>query len=351
MKIVTVVGARPQFIKCAVVSSEIRKAAKEILVHTGQHYDYEMSDIFFDELRLPAPDYHLEIGSGTHGWQTGQMLVKIEVILEKEKPDWLLLFGDTNSTLAGALAAAKLHVKIAHVEAGLRSFNRRMPEEINRIICDQLSSLLFCPSGTAVDNLSAEGITKGVHLVGDVMHDILKKALPSTVVNSRILSRFGLRNSPYCLATIHRAENTEDSQRLQDIIEAFNRLDEPVIFPLHPRTRKVMEENSIPVASNIRVTEPLGYIDMIRLEKSAKFILTDSGGIQKEAYWLGVPCITLRNETEWIETVEAGWNVLAGSQTDRILEAVRTFRTPHSHRPLYGDGRAAESIAKIIFHG
>lgn len=349
--IVSVVGARPQFIKSAVVSRELRKVAKEILVHTGQHYDYEMSGVFFEELRIPTPEYNLGVGSGSHGWQTGQMLMKIEAVLKKEKPDWLLLYGDTNSTLAGALAGAKLHVNVAHVEAGLRSFNRGMPEEINRVLCDRVSSLLFCPSETAVKNLAAEGISAGVHLVGDVMHDVMKRMLPVARERSSILSRLGLEESRYLLATIHRAENTDNPQRLRGIIEAFNRLKETVILPLHPRTRKETEKNGLRIASHVHVIEPLGYLDMIRLEKSAKFILTDSGGIQKEAYWLGVPCITLRNETEWIETIETGWNVLAGFQTDRILEAVRTFRTPLSHRPLYGEGKAAELIASIILHG
>jgi len=348
LKILSVVGARPQFIKSAVVSREIRKASKEILVHTGQHYDYKMSRIFFDELQIPEPDYNLEVGSGPHGWQTGQMLTKIEAVIRNEKPDWLLVYGDTNSTLAGALAAAKLHVKIAHVEAGLRSYNRLMPEEINRVLCDQISSLLFCPSTTAVKNLLAEGITKGVHLVGDVMQDILKQALPAALAKSEILSRLGLKDSEYCLATIHRAENTDNPSRLKNIIDALNDVNQDVVLPLHPRTRKEVEVNNISIRSHVHVVEPLGYLDMIRLEKSARMILTDSGGVQKEAYWLGIPCITLRDETEWTETVDAGWNVLAGYRTDRILEAVQTFRLPLTRHPLYGDGRAAESIAKII---
>jgi len=348
MKIVSVVGARPQFIKCAVVSSEVRKVAEEILVHTGQHYDRAMSDIFFDELRLPMPAYHLEVGSGSHGWQTGQMLAKIEEVLTAEKPNWLLLYGDTNSTLAGALAAAKLHVKIAHVEAGLRSFNRAMPEEINRVITDHLSSLLFCPSETAKRNLAREGIIQGVHIVGDVMLDVLTRALPVAESRSRILSTLGLTKSRFLLATIHRPENTDDEIRLANIARAFNSLDEPIIFPVHPRTRKMMEKNEVIWGPHVRLIDPVGYLDMIALERSARIILTDSGGIQKEAYWLGVPCVTLRDETEWVETIEFGWNKLIGSGTSHIIEAVHTFRSPGTRRSLYGDGNAAGHIAMIL---
>ncbi|HOG08619.1 MAG TPA: UDP-N-acetylglucosamine 2-epimerase (non-hydrolyzing) [Syntrophales bacterium] len=346
--IVSVVGARPQFIKSAVVSHELRKVATEILVHTGQHYDYEMSGVFFEELQIPTPDHNLDVGSGSHGWQTGQMLIKIEAVLEKEKPDWLLLYGDTNSTLAGALAGAKLHVNVAHVEAGLRSFNRGMPEEINRVLCDRVSSLLFCPSDTAVKNLAAEGIKAGVHLVGDVMHDVMKRMLPVARERSRILSRLGLEESRYLLATIHRAENTDNPQRLRGIIEAFNRLNETVILPLHPRTRKETEKNGLRIASHVHVIEPLGYLDMIRMEQTARIILTDSGGIQKEAYWLGVPCITLRDETEWNETAEAGWNIIAGADATRIVEAVNSLRPPATRLPLYGDGNAAGKITAIL---
>jgi len=346
--IVSVVGARPQFIKSAVVSHEIRKVATEILVHTGQHYDHEMSGVFFEELLIPAPDYSLDVGSGSHGWQTGQMLIKIEAILEKENPDWLLLYGDTNSTLAGALAGAKLRVNVAHVEAGLRSFNRGMAEEINRVLCDHVSSLLFCPSVTAVKNLAAEGISAGVHLVGDVMHDVMKRMLPRALERSRILSRLGLEESKYLLATIHRAENTDNQQRLREIVEAFNRLEQTVILPLHPRTQKEIVKNGLRIASHVHVVEPLGYLDMIRLEQSARIILTDSGGIQKEAYWLGIPCITLRDETEWVETAETGWNILTGADTSRIIEAVHACRTPATRLPLYGDGNAAGKIAAIL---
>lgn len=348
MKIVSVVGARPQFIKCAVLSRELRKVSKEILVHTGQHYDHEMSGVFFDELQLPTPDYNLDVGSGSHGWQTGQMLVKIEEVLAREKPDWLLLYGDTNSTLAGALAAAKLHVKIAHVEAGLRSFNRSMPEEINRVVCDHVSTLLFCPSATAVNNLVGEGITRGVHLVGDVMHDLLELSLPLANERSQILNQLGLKESRYLLATIHRAENTDNPQRLQNIISAFNQLTETILLPLHPRTRKEIEGNGIRIKPHIHVVEPLGYLDMIRLEKSARLILTDSGGIQKEACWLGIPCITLRDETEWVETIESGWNKLVGSDTSHIIEAVNTFSLPEKRAALYGDGHAASKITTIL---
>jgi UDP-N-acetylglucosamine 2-epimerase len=351
VKIVSVVGARPQFIKCAVVSSKLRKVAEEILVHTGQHYDHEMSGVFFDELRLPAPNYHLEVGSGSHGWQTGQMLLKIEEVLATEKPDWILLYGDTNSTLAGALAAAKLHMKVAHVESGLRSFNRIMPEEINRVVVDHLSSLLFCPSETAVNNLAREGIVRGVHVVGDVMLDVLLRALPLAEGRSRILSTLGLSKSGFLLATIHRPENVDHPARLANIARAFNSLNEIIVFPVHPRTRKMIEENAVVWSPHVRLIEPLGYLDMITLEKSARIVLTDSGGIQKEAYWLGVPCLTLRDDTEWVETIESGWNKLVGSETSQIIEAVHTFESPATRWSLYGDGSAAGHIATILTSG
>ncbi len=412
MKIATIIGARPQFIKAAAVSRAIaihnRDVSRltpnssrltEILIHTGQHYDDDMSAIFFRELEIPEPNYNLEVGSGPHGRQTGRMLAAIEEVLIDEKPDWVLIYGDTNSTLAGALAAAKLHIPIAHVEAGLRSFNRRMPEEINRIVADQLSTLLFCPSQTAVDNLAAEGIGKNeglypffsqkklgavpvfsevtaaekmgavpnfqtVALTGDVMADALQFAATKATAQSDILARLGLKPQGYLLATLHRAENTDDPDRLGVIITALSELaaQEPVILPLHPRTKKILERtlNLEPGTLNIeprtlnlerpslRFLDPVGYFDIIALEKSARMLLTDSGGMQKEAYWLKVPCITLRDETEWVETVESGWNILTGADRNRIVTAVQNFTPPKDHLPLYGGGHAAEKILSIL---
>ncbi len=489
MKICTIIGARPQFIKAAAVSRAIAKhnaltsnleprtlniehsssvelrtlniehsssvepgtlnvehrTLNEIILHTGQHYDDGMSAVFFRELEIPEPKYNLAIGSGSHGAQTGQMLAAIEKVLIDEKPDWVLIYGDTNSTLAGALAAAKLHIPIAHVEAGLRSFNRRMPEEINRVVADQLSTLLLCPSQIAVDNLAAEGIggkgdrmspiinepppalratsvgggqkesspvnleqssniedrtlniehsspvehrtlnieqATSVVITGDVMADALQFAATKAAAQSDIVERLDLKSQGYILATVHRAENTDDPKRLNNIMAALSELAErePVILPLHPRTRKILERTSNrqtlnlePRTSNIelrtlnieqsspveprtlnierpslRLLDPLGYFDIIALEGSARMLLTDSGGMQKEAYWLKVPCITLRDETEWVETVASGWNILTGAERDRIVTAVQNFKAPATHPPLYGDGQAAEKILSIL---
>ncbi len=342
LRVVSIVGARPQFIKAAVVSRALRQGHTEVLVHTGQHYDANMSAIFFDELDIPPPDVHLGVGSGPHGEQTAAMLTGIEGVLLRERPDWVLVYGDTNSTLAGALAAVKLGIPVAHVEAGLRSFNRAMPEEINRVVADHLSVLLLCPSQTAVDNLAAEGIRRGVRLVGDVMADALAVAAARAHSHSAVLTRLGIREGGYVLATVHRAENTDDPSRLGDILRALDALGEPVLFPVHPRTRKAIEALGHRPAGNVRYLEPVGYLDMVRLEQSARLILTDSGGVQKEAYWLGVPCLTLREETEWVETVQAGWNVLVGTDPVRIQHTARSLLPPAARPPLYGDGRAAE---------
>jgi UDP-GlcNAc3NAcA epimerase len=348
MKFLTVVGARPQFVKAGPVSRALRVHHEEILVHTGQHYDPNMSAVFFTELDIPQPDFNLGIGSGPHGQQTGEMLARIEAILSSESPDWMLIYGDTNSTLAGALAAAKLHVPVAHVEAGLRSYNRKMPEEINRVLADHVSSLLFCPSVTAVDNLAAEGIVAGVHLVGDVMASSLTFAAERAWNRSTVLQRLGLTAGSFLLATVHRAENTDNGDRLAGLMTAFSRMEETVVFPIHPRTRKMLEHFDIVPGSGVVLVEPLGYLDMVMLEQAARMILTDSGGIQKEAYWLGVPCVTLREETEWVETVAAGWNTLAGTSTERIIKAARLFEVPSSRPPLYQDGDAAEKIVRIL---
>jgi UDP-GlcNAc3NAcA epimerase len=349
VKIVSIVGARPQFIKAAAVSRKLRERGQEILVHTGQHYDYEMSGIFFDGLDLPRPDVNLGVGSGSHGFQTGAMLKGVEDVLLAERPEYVLIYGDTNSTLAGALAAAKLSVPVAHVEAGLRSFNRRMPEEVNRVMADHLSDLLLCPSGTAVSNLAAEGILQNVHLVGDVMLDVLNWARPLADANRpAVLDRFGLRKQAYLLATVHRSENTDEAARLWSILSAFNSVDEPVVFPVHPRVRKIICERGFRPEPHVRLIDPVGYLDMVALVGSARLVLTDSGGLQKESYWLGVPCLTLRNETEWVETVEAGWNVMVGSQSERIINAAHSFSPPDSHPALYGDGAAADKCVDLI---
>lgn len=354
MKIATVVGARPQFIKCAPVSLELRKVAAEVLIHTGQHYDGNMSRVFFQELCIPEPDYNLGVGSGPHGAQSGEMLKRIEEVLLEERPDAVLVYGDTNSTLAGALAAAKLHIPVAHVEAGLRSFNRRMPEEINRVVTDHLSSLLFCPTKTAVNNLAQEGITQGVRLVGDVMYDALLCNIQIAEETSTILKRLQLQPKAYFLATVHRAENTDDIGRLQAIVQAFAEISalHPVIWPVHPRTQQVLKVHNLLYSINhaLRLIDPASYLDMLLLEKEAKVILTDSGGVQKEAFWLGIPCVTLREETEWVETVQAGWNTLVGTDTDHIVAAAtrQAPLLPHGSQDLYGDGHSAERIIQEL---
>lgn len=351
MKIVTIVGARPQFIKAAPVSRVWRQANAEILVHTGQHYDDNMSAIFFRELDIPQPDYNLEIGSGSHGRQTGQMLMRIEEVLLSEKPAAVLVYGDTNSTLAGALAAVKLHIPVAHVEAGLRSFNRDMPEEHNRVLTDHCADLLFCPTQSAVDWLANEGVAKGVHRVGDVMYDAVLHNVEIARSSSTILAELGLEPAGYLLATIHRPYNTDIPQRLQAILAAFVDIDSPIIFPVHPRTRRYISELTIDglTGSKVKMIEPVGYLDMLALEQNARLILTDSGGVQKEAYFMGVPCVTLRPETEWVETVEAGWNLVVDADRERIVWAATGHRWPNeSPQPVFGDGRAAEKIGRIL---
>lgn len=349
MKIVTVVGARPQFIKAAALSRHLRNCHQEVLVHTGQHYDYEMSGIFFDGLDMPAPDVNLGVGSGNQGAQTGAMLEKIEQVLLKERPSWMVVYGDTNSTLGGALAAAKLHIPVAHVEAGLRSFNRRMPEETNRVITDHLSDLLFCPSQTSIKNLAAEGIVRNTHLVGDIMLDILNWAREGKAwKTSGILEKLHLKEKGFFLCTVHRSENTDDSSRLSGILAALNALEKTVVFPVHPRTRKVISEGNFALKPHVQLIEPVGYLDMVRLVAAAHIVLTDSGGLQKEAYWLGIPCVTLRDETEWVETVQAGWNKLAGAVSNQIVDAVRNFNAPTQRPDLYGDGNTAAKCSALF---
>jgi UDP-GlcNAc3NAcA epimerase len=363
MKIITIVGARPQFIKAQAVSRALTvrnsqhktHPANEILVHTGQHYDYEMSQIFFEELNIPEPNYHLEVGSADHGEMTGKMLDRIEKVLLKEKPHWVMVYGDTNSTLAGSLAAAKLQIPVAHIEAGLRSYNRKMPEEINRVVTDHISTLLFCPTDMAVTNLGKEGVTEGVFNVGDVMYDAFLSLRDLAIQKSTILHDLDLNPKAYCLSTIHRPENTDDPTRLLNIFAAFNELASPArpfVVPLHPRTRKALEAHSTFETTNnhLRIIPPVGYLDLISLELQAKLILTDSGGIQKESFFAGVPCVTVRNETEWVETVEGGWNRLAGPEPENIVRAFHDaleFQT--DGRPdFYGNGNASELILDYL---
>ena len=366
MKIVTIIGARPQFIKAAPVSRAIAEHnhLTEIIIHTGQHFDADMSDVFFIELNIPKPDYNLGINSASHGAMTGRMLEKIEEILIKEKADWVLVYGDTNSTLAGALAAVKLHIPIAHVEAGLRSFNREMPEEHNRVLTDHCADILFCPTQNAVDNLQAEGIinldnttphssrlTPHVHLVGDTMYDAVLQFSEIARRQSTILEDLKIKPKEYLLATVHRPSNTDIPENLQNIISAFLEINEPIIFPVHPRTKKILESFSpslLTPYSSLKMIPPVGYLDMLTLEQNAKAILTDSGGMQKEAYFFGVPCVTLRSETEWVETVEAGWNVVVGADGTRIVDAVRSFKTDKPRPELYGDGQTAEKIVQKL---
>jgi UDP-N-acetylglucosamine 2-epimerase len=318
-----------------------------VLVHTGQHYDTLMSDVFFRELNLPAPDVHLGVGSGLHGAQTGAMMIGLERPLMDAKPDWVVVYGDTNSTLAGALVAAKLTQKLAHVEAGLRSFNRAMPEEINRVTADHLASMLFCPSEAAIANLAAEGRTAGVYRSADTMIEALGDAAPRARRESTVLDRVGVREKEFVLATVHRAENTDDPRRLTAIVQALAQSAEPVVFPVHPRTRAALG-TSAGRLSAVRLIDPVGYLDMVRLESAARVIVTDSGGVQKEAYWLGVPCVTVRDETEWVETVEAGWNRLTGADTNAIVAALRDFRPAASRPALYADGCSADDIVSRL---
>jgi len=347
VKIASVVGARPQFIKCALISRLLRERCREVLIHTGQHYDYEMSQAFFEELDIPEPDYNLNVGSSRHGKQTGEMLEAIERVLLIEGPCRVVVYGDTNSTLAGALAAVKLHIPVAHVEAGLRSFNRRMPEEINRVLTDHISDLLFCPTDISVKNLAEEGIKRGVHKVGDVMYDLALR------YSDRLGDRAALKSydipDRYYLATIHRAENTDDHQRLGAIIEALSRLDLPVVLPIHPRTVRRLRESGLD-ASRLLVIPPVSYINMLRLIQGSTAVLTDSGGLQKEAFFLKRPCVTLRDETEWIETVESGWNRLAGASCERIIEALQQAikSSPSVEIQPYGDGSASSKIVDIL---
>ena len=351
MKIVTILGARPQFIKAGSVSREIANHSKiqEVIVHTGQHYDANMSDIFFDEMKIPKPDYFLGIGGKSHGAMTGQMIEKIEEVVLKEKPDWVMVYGDTNSTLAGAIVASKLHIKLAHIEAGLRSFNMEMPEEVNRILTDRVSNILFCPTDTAVKNLKAEGYDNlDVQIVksGDVMQD-------------GALFYRSLAQKPKCniqdkfiLCTIHRAENTDDEKRLKAIFEALNEIarEIQIILPLHPRTKKILQNLEIDT-TNLTIIDPVGYLEMVWLIDNCSLVMTDSGGLQKEAYFFEKQCITLRDETEWVELVQNGFNTLVGADKEKILDAYKNnskFKPKNLESDLYGGGKASENIIKAL---
>ena len=344
-------GPRPQFIKAAPVCRALREKHREILVHSGQHYDYGMSDVFFEQLGIPKPDHNLAVGSGSHARQTGEMMPLLEQLFDEVAPDLVLVYGDTNTTLAAGLAAAKLTIPVAHVEAGLRSFNRAMPEEINRVVVDHLSELLFCPTQASVANLAAEGITTGVFAVGDVMLDTAL-FFADSIDASPTLEKYAVAEKEFYLATVHRASNSDSREHLESIIEAFSTLDREVLWAVHPRTAKNLEsfglDTKVEDAKNIQTIPPASYIETVSLLSSAAGLLTDSGGMQKEAYFFGVPCVTLREETEWVETVELGWNQLAGSDTAAIVGAVDAMTTSGERPDVYGDGHAAVAIVSAI---
>ena len=357
MKVITVIGARPQFIKAAAVSNAFAKigGVEEILLHTGQHYDQNMSDVFFEELGIPIPKYNLGIGGGLHGAMTGAQLAGVEAILVKEKPDYVLVYGDTNSTLAGALAAVKLHIPVAHVEAGLRSFNRRMPEEINRIVTDHVADFLFAPTATAMGHLAHEGIEAArCHQIGDVMYDAAQLFAERARASSVILKKLGIEAGAFVLATIHRAENTDDLSRLTVILRSFRKIAEkiPLVWPIHPRSRKMLEQDGLKdlLGGKVLLIDPVGYLDMVMLEQSAALITTDSGGVQKEAFFYRVPCVTLRDETEWGELVESGWNRLVSPvDVDALVRtALEAIGNQGTDIAPYGDGKASERIVEIL---
>lgn len=359
MQIATVVGARPEFIQASPLlraierynREKLRRGIRHFLIHTGQHYDYQMSKVFFDELKLKKPDHHLGVGSGTPGYQTAEIIKRLETVLLQIRPDLVIVFGDTNSTVAGALAAIKLHIKVVHIEAGVRSYNRYMPEEINRLLTDQIADIHFCPSKSAVDNLAKEGIKEGVYFVGDIMYDAILHNIKN-LKKSKIIEILGLRRKKYAIATVHRAENTDIPERLVSIFRTLNEISAryiPIIVPTHPRTYKKLKEIKLKL-NNLRFIEPVSYLDMINLQKNAKLIFTDSGGMQKEAFYLKVPCITLRTETEWVETVDLGWNRLAGWKAKDIENAFQNvdYKKNHPHPHVYGNGRTAAKILSYL---
>jgi UDP-N-acetylglucosamine 2-epimerase len=347
MKIASVVGARPQFIKLAPLSHRLRKRHREVIIHTGQHYHDDLSEIFFRELKIPKPDYNLEVGSAEQGRQTGEMLIKLEEVLQFERPDWVLVYGDTNSTLAGALAASKLHIPLAHIEAGMRSYNNSMPEETNRKVADHLSQLLFCTGQNPVSNLKKEGIIKGVYLVGDLMFEALAENFKIALRKSRILKKLGLSAQNYYLITIHRAENTDSKERLTELSKLLQKLDKKTIFPLHPRTRKYLRQyglwSKLEGMKNLKLLEPVGYLEMLILEKNAKMVLTDSGGVQREAYFFGTPCVVLRGETEWTEMLSKNFQ-LAKNFADLKLPTL----SPRTRRKMSNPPKVSQKIISIL---
>ncbi len=351
MKVLTIIGARPQFIKAAVVSrafKESRPDVQEIIVHTGQHYDANMSDVFFDELEIPKPDYNLGIGGGTHGQNTGRMIEKLEGLMVDIQPQWVLVYGDTDSTLAGALAAAKLHIPVAHVEAGLRSFNRRMPEEINRVLTDHVAEILFAPTETARRNLLNEGIAEEkIKLVGDVMYDA-SLFYKEKARKPQLPEELGIKGDDFVLCTIHRAENTDDPQRLKSIFRGLGGSGETIVLPMHPRTRTKIADYGIAIPENVWVIDPVGYLEMVWLEANCRLVATDSGGVQKEAYFLGKPCVTMRDETEWVELVEAGWNRLVGADAEALQVTFSQALSGSQADLLYGDGDAGSEIVRHL---
>ena len=347
MKIISIVGARPQFIKLGPLSKELRKYHKELIVHTGQHFDREMSEAFFKDLQIPSPDYNLCLNQGMHGEQTGKMLIELEKVLVAEHPDLVIIFGDTNTTLAGALAGAKLQIPIVHVEAGLRSFNRTMPEEINRVVADHSSDYLFAPTATAMRNLEAENLSIKAYLTGDIMVDA-HLAAQDRAGDSKIMDELSLEKGEYCLLTLHRPYNVDHPDILDSILTELGKLSKQVVFPVHPRTRQIIDQYQISSRKNIRFIKPVGYLDFVRLQSDAHRIITDSGGIQKEAYILKKPCITLRSETEWVETVESGWNLLINPHVEReYAKKIVNFCPPGKYEPIFGE-MVGEKMGEII---
>lgn len=371
-KLLSIVGVRPQFVKAAMVCAAVERFNQEhstsdrihhLLLNTGQHYDFEMAEIFFQQLPLPKPDFNLDVGSGSHGAQTGAMLQKIEEVLLLERPDCVIVYGDTNSTLAGALAAVKLHIPVAHVESGLRSFNRRMPEEINRIAADHVSDVLFCPTHASVEQLWREGITESVHFTGDVMLDAVQAFAPVAAAHSHILEELGVIPGQFLLVTIHRAENTDSPDRLEKIVETLCALERPAVFAMHPRLRARLKQDRalaplnqrLLSASHLQIVPPLPYLDMLHLENNAQVVLTDSGGVQKEAYFLATPCLTLRDETEWIETLQDGWNRVVGTSAETIVPLIESICSQNGASPKsqprlseFGDGHASDRILQVL---
>jgi UDP-N-acetylglucosamine 2-epimerase (non-hydrolysing) len=349
LKIAVIVGTRPNFIKLAPLIAALSKSPRfqTKIINTNQHYDRQMSDVFFKELKIKNPDYNLKIKPGTQGQQTGEIIIKLEKIYAKEKFDMVIVIGDVTSTLAGALAAKQLHIKVAHIEAGMRSYNKEMPEEINRTLTDHMSDILLCPTKTAADNLKKENITKNIYVVGDLMHKTLMQNIKLTKKSS-ILTKLKLKPKKYILLTIHRQSNTDNKTNLSNIIKAIIKSKEPTVFPIHPRTKKLLTKIKIPKTNTLKIIDPLGYIDMLTLEKNAKKILTDSGGIQKEAYWLKIPCITLRDDTEWVETVENKWNILVGTNQNKIIKAIKNFLPPRKQKKYQIDKNTCKKILETL---